>query len=273
MDNLFNYFMDVLPVFVCVVDAETKAPTYYNKLAAECLGAMSDEKKQDFIQDVLKHESFMKYCESCSKSERGRWLLIKNKTVRWQDDKEYILIVGSDHSASIFNEENLTIAAYTDPLTGIYNRQIGLEMLAKFINELKIDSPVFTMCFMDLDDLKYVNDKHGHSAGDKYIKTVVDLIKQSIRQSDVFARIGGDEFLVLFPKCKSEVVISIIQEAAKSLAAINDSNTPKTYYSISYGILEVNDKDDSDMEALLAEASALMYKMKDEYKMMRVLPD
>ena len=273
MDDYFNYFMDILPVFICIADAETKAPVYYNKLAAECFENMPEEKSIDFVRDVIKLESLIKFCENSCDSERGRWYLMVNKTIKWLDGQDRILIVGSDHSRSIFEEENLTVAAYTDALTGIYNRQIGLEMLTKFINELKIGAPAFTMCFVDLDDLKYVNDRYGHSAGDLYIETIVKLIKQSIRQSDVFARMGGDEFLVIFPKCKSEVVVSIMKEVSKMLDGINENNDPKTYYSISYGVLEVGPEDGLDMEALLAEAGALMYKMKAEYKMMRILPD
>lgn len=272
MENYFDYFVDTLPVFICVADAETKAPVFYNKLAAECLGNMPDDKRIDFVSDVIRLDTLIKYCENSCDSKRGRWFHMVNTTCVWTDNRECILIVGTDHSKTIFNEENLTVAAYTDTLTGIYNRQMGFEMLTKFANELKIGAPPFTMCFVDLDDLKYVNDQNGHSAGDLYITTVVDLIKQSIRQTDVFARMGGDEFLVLFPKCKSEVVVSIMKEVSKMLEAINSNNNPITYYSISYGVLEVGPEENYDVEALLAESGAMMYKMKAEYKMMRILP-
>ena len=273
MDNYLKYFMDSLPIFLCVADIETKTPIYYNKLAGECLANMLEEKRTEFVQDVIMHSSIIKYCENSCEMGRGRWFYMEKEIVKWHDGNDRILIIGTDHSKSISNEELLTVAAYTDSLTGIYNRKIGMEMLAKFVNELEIGAPAFTVCFLDIDDLKYVNDRFGHNAGDLYITTVTDLVKQSIRKSDVFARMGGDEFLVIFPKCPERVVTSIMGEVSKMLSAINEGNNPKTHYSISYGILEVSSEDDHDVESLLAESGALMYKMKGEYKMMRVLPD
>lgn len=272
MDKFFHNFLDALPVFLCVADAETKAPVYYNKLAAECLGNMTYEQRFDFIRDVIQLDSLMKFCENTRDTERGRWYYMETRLSEWHDGRKCILIVGTDYSQTVSSEEDWAVAAYTDHLTGLYNRQIGLDMLARFVNELKVGSPTFTMSFVDIDDLKYVNDNFGHSAGDTYILTVVDLIKKATRQSDVFARMGGDEFLLIFPKCTAEVVESILNEASKTLLKINESNKPRTYYSISYGILEVSPEDGRDMEALLAAAGANMYKMKGEYKKTRVLP-
>ena len=272
MSNFFHNFLDELPVFLCVVNAETKTPIYFNKLAAECLGNMTYENRVEFIREIIRLDSSLKYCENTRDTERGRWYRMETHLCEWLDEQKSILILGTDHSTVVSNEEDWVVAAYTDHLTGLYNRQIGLEMLAKFVNELKHGSPPFTMSFVDIDDLKYVNDNFGHSAGDKYILTVVDLIKKSIRQSDIFARMGGDEFLLIFPKCTAEVIESILSEVSKTLKIINEDNEPRTYYSISYGILEVNPEDDIDMEVLLATAGDNMYNMKREYKKTRILP-
>ena len=273
MDKFFYNFLDTLPVFICVADEETKLPVYYNKLAAECLENMSEPDRVDFVKDAISLESLLKYCENTNNSERGYWFNLENTMCEWIDGKQRILISGADYSKSITNEELLTVANFTDGLTGIYNRKIGLEMLAKFVNELEIGAPPFTMCFVDLNDLKYVNDKRGHQAGDQYLITVADIIKGSIRQSDVFARLGGDEFLVIFPKCTYDVAAKIFEEVSKLLDAVNNENQPRTYYSISYGVLEVGPSDGLNMEALLAEAGAIMYKMKSEYKAIRTLPN
>lgn len=273
MDNFFFYFMDKMPIFICVADKDTKIPVYYNKIAAECIENLSDDKKIVFVNDVISLDSLIKYCETTSDVEKGRWYSMENTICNWIDGKERLLIIGSDHSKSISTEELMTIANYTDGLTGIYNRKIGLEMLAKFTNELKIGAPAFTICFIDLNDLKYVNDKNGHNAGDQYILTVVNLIKQSVRQSDVFARMGGDEFLIIFPKCTSDVVTKILEDVSKLLDAVNNSNDPRTYYSISYGVLEVGPDIDKDMETLLSDAGSIMYRMKSDYKTNRILPE
>lgn len=272
MDKFFFSFLDTLPIFLCVADEVTKLPVYYNKLAAECLENMTDEKRIEFIREMNQKDS-LKYCTKTTEQERGKWYNMESMTCQWLDGKQCILIMGVDHSKTILLEENSTVEANTDFLTGIDNRQLGLKMLEKFVNEKKKkDAPPFTMCFLDLDDLKYINDRYGHSAGDLYVLTVVDLVKQSIRQSDVFARMGGDEFLVIFPKCRIEIVTSILKEVDKLLDAVNKNNDPVTQYSISYGVLEIGPEDTRSMETLLADASAEMYKMKGEYKKTRILP-
>lgn len=273
-DNLnifFNYLLDSTPFLICVVDQTTKELVYSNEVAVGCFQLMTDAQTKSFIVDTIKTGPSIKFFESTQESENGRWFYINHQNIKWHDGSDCILITGADHSQSITNEQLLTIAAYTDSLTGIYNRKIGLEMLSKFINELKADSPPFTVCFLDLDDLKHVNDKYGHNAGDQYIITVADLVKQSIRKSDVFARMGGDEFLVIFPKCEEAIVSNIMLEVDNMLNTLNESSSQQQNYSISYGIVQVNVTDEYNIESLLSDAGALMYKMKGEYKMMRVL--
>jgi diguanylate cyclase (GGDEF)-like protein len=89
--------------------------------------------------------------------------------------------------------ERLTLLAITDPLTGLYNRR-GLDLL---FQEHR-DKPMALLA-VDIDDFKSVNDAHGHSAGDAMLKEVADTLRQSVRASDIIARIGGDEFLILLP--------------------------------------------------------------------------
>jgi diguanylate cyclase (GGDEF)-like protein len=267
VEGLFVAFLDALPIFLCVADRETKAPIYCNPIAAECLGEKSDTQKVAFVQDVMRHNNMMKYCDTELEDERGRWFFMEYRECVWLNEQRCILITGADHSHSVTNEELLTVADYTDGMTGICNRKMGLEMLTKFVNEMKIGASPFTLCFLDLDDLKYINDNFGHSAGDQYIYTVVDVIKRSVRLSDIFARMGGDEFLIIFPKCGRHVVDNILQNVTKSLALLNSANRPRTCYSISYGILEVDAE-----EAERGVEELLMYQMKGEYKKTRVLP-
>ena len=88
----------------------------------------------------------------------------------------------------------LSDIAYRDALTGLFNRRYFLSGLAEAIDEKR----PFSLCSMDMDGLKYVNDTLGHAAGDEYINGVVRLISASLRRDDLFARMGGDEFSVLF---------------------------------------------------------------------------
>ena len=274
MDNFFYHFMDTMPVFVCVADKNTKAPVYYNFLAADCLGNLSESERIDFIKDVLKSEDPLRYYECNKGAGSGYWFYMDHRPCTWMNGDDCILITGTDHSRSVTIEDLLKVESFTDSLTGIFNRSIGLDMLTKVMNELKAGTmPYFTISYFDLNDLEYVNDRMGSSEGDKYILTVAELVKKSIRNSDIFARMGGDEFMLIFPKCKIDVVTSALHEVSKMLDEVNNNSKPRTYYSISYGILEVEENTDKTVDSLLSSAIDLMQMMKNDYKELRTLPN
>ena len=98
------------------------------------------------------------------------------------------------------DEKRLSDLAYKDTFTGIFNRRYLLENMERL---LKIGA-AFSFCYIDINHLKLVNDTYGHAEGDKYIMSIVNLIKDGIRETDIFARIGGDEFVVLLLKCPKD---------------------------------------------------------------------
>ena len=120
-----------------------------------------------------------------------------------------------DISARRRDEEILRRRATLDALTGVYNRSRFDEELAKYAAQA---SPHATadpaaVFMIDLDGLKQINDRHGHIAGDAYLKTVADTISRRLRLSDVVARIGGDEFAVLLP----HTTVAHAQQLAQTL--------------------------------------------------------
>jgi len=125
----------------------------------------------------------------------------------------------------------------------------------------------FTVCFIDLNGLKEINDNYGHLNGDFFIITVVDVIKRAVRQTDIFARMGGDEFLILFPQCHYPVVENIMNNVTKNLDSFNATDTREEKYSISYGILEVRPETVAlDPQLILNTVDQRMYTMKDAYR-------
>ena len=86
------------------------------------------------------------------------------------------------------DEKRLSDLAYKDTFTGIFNRRYLLENMERL---LKIGA-TFSFCYIDINHLKMVNDTYGHAEGDKYIMSIVDLIKDGIRETDIFSRIGVD---------------------------------------------------------------------------------
>lgn len=138
-----------------------------------------------------------------------------------------------------------------DPLTGVLNRRGGFLVFDKIINLEKRNKSNLCLAYVDLDDLKVVNDTQGHKAGDNLLKTFTIKLQQSIRKSDVICRVGGDEFIVLFPDC--------LQKEAESLIARISGNQEMLF---SYGVACAEANDDLVVEDLINKADEHMYNMK-----------
>ena len=188
-----------------------------------------------------------------------RFYAITTGKMKWQGEWAYVTIVQEVTEARV-KEEQLRAEAYQDMLTRIGNR-FYLKEKAEEI--LKTGEPV-SVCYCDLDHLKYINDTFGHQEGDAYIRFFVRIVNENIREEDIFARIGGDEFCILMRDCAGE-------DAKKRLADIQKQFVlrEKTNYarSFSCGIVGVpRNHDKVDLDTLLHEADEVMYDQKREHK-------
>ncbi|MGA8145629.1 MAG: GGDEF domain-containing protein [Candidatus Acidiferrales bacterium] len=100
--------------------------------------------------------------------------------------------------------------AALDQLTGLYNRRSGEQRLAQEISRAQRHGRPLTVLLLDLNELKAVNDRHGHAAGDLLIKGFADRLQRAIRGSDLAVRLGGDEFMALLPECRAEEVRHVL---------------------------------------------------------------
>ncbi|MHC8306436.1 sensor domain-containing diguanylate cyclase [Pseudomonas sp. PB3P13] len=96
-------------------------------------------------------------------------------------------------------EEELRALSITDSLTGIYNRRYFQERLSTEMARVERGGGQLSVIMLDIDHFKRINDLHGHAVGDKVLQTVCDRIGHRLRRSDVFCRLGGEEFMVLCP--------------------------------------------------------------------------
>ncbi len=100
--------------------------------------------------------------------------------------------------------------AALDQLTGLYNRRSGEQRLAQEISRAQRHGRPLTVLLLDLNELKAINDRHGHAAGDLVIKGFADRLQRAIRGSDLAVRLGGDEFMALLPECRSDEVRHVL---------------------------------------------------------------
>lgn len=120
----------------------------------------------------------------------------------------------ADQIQSLAKVETLTAEVYKlaalDQLTGLYNRRSGEQRLAEEISRALRHGRPLTVLLIDLDNLKQINDRLGHAAGDFLLKQFADRLQRAIRGSDLAARLGGDEFMVLLPECRVEEVKHVL---------------------------------------------------------------
>ena len=102
-----------------------------------------------------------------------------------------------------------------DPLTELHNRRSAEVYFEKLITDSSAIPTVF--CLIDIDDFKFVNDTYGHDAGDIALTTVAGILRKNTRQTDLVCRWGGEEFLVVLPKCNMEVGHRILEKIRKSV--------------------------------------------------------
>ena len=143
-------------------------------------------------------------------------------------------------------------------LTGIYNRLKFSELLSDEISRATRYGAPLSLIMLDIDHFKAVNDTHGHNAGDAVIKEVARLVSSDIRQSDSFARWGGEEFMLLAPNARCENAVSL----AEKLCAIIGGNEFEggVRVTCSFGVAEF--RPDDTLESFTRRADEAMYRAK-----------
>lgn len=158
------------------------------------------------------------------------------KSVKIVQFKEKSDSLEFEKNKNFIDKKNLETKLYKDSLACCYNRKFIMSYL-KNLEKNNIHN--FTILFIDVDKLKFVNDTFGHNEGDKYIVEVSNCVKNAITENDIVARIGGDEFLVVLNYIEEESIINILNKIKTNVDYIN-SITPKYLVSISIGYVIVN---------------------------------
>lgn len=193
------------------------------------------------------------------------WLEFTFSAVRDRKDRltDYILVV-DDISRHRNQMEKLSYEASHDALTGAINRREFLNRLSVCLESAWHDHSRHSLCFIDLDLFKDINDTYGHQAGDDCLIELCSIIRSQLRQGDILARLGGDEFALILTHCPVDVAQRLAEELRRSVAAFSFHSGNHTFnLTLSIGVTEVRG-DLGGPESVMAAADQACYGAKEQ---------
>lgn len=190
------------------------------------------------------------------------WVLSKGKVTERDPQRQPLRVCGTHLDISVHKslEEELRQLAATDPLTGAFNRRYFLQSVNKEISRAQRYERPLALIMSDIDHFKQINDIFGHERGDEALREIAARVQQRLRQTDVFARWGGEEFLILAVETTLPQAVAL---AETLLAALRDvSLTGIGPITASFGVSHY--RCGETLDQWLQRVDRLMYQAKSE---------
>lgn len=159
-------------------------------------------------------------------------------------------------------QRRLEDLSLTDELTGLNNRRGFLTLARDRLRLSRRNDEKMLVLFADMDGLKQINDTHGHAAGSEAIRLISDILRASLRDSDVLARWGGDEFVALLANTTGEKCDKMIARLRESLTKFNETSGLPYPLDVSIGTQAIEPDSDTPLDELIAAADEEMYQNK-----------
>ncbi|MFY9175522.1 MAG: diguanylate cyclase [Peptococcia bacterium] len=175
---------------------------------------------------------------------------------------EIIEVLNNEIMERTKTEQKLRLYATTDIMTGLANRFNCMDTLKQQMAMAQINDQPLTICFVDVDNLKDVNDHYGHAVGDDLIINIGNILKSQVRKSDTVGRIGGDEFLIIFPQCTREEAEKLWNRIEEKITEFNQTTDKPYKISVSHGFAENEPGRETTAQKLIELADMEMYQVK-----------
>ncbi|MBS1155256.1 MAG: diguanylate cyclase/phosphodiesterase with and sensor(s) [Proteobacteria bacterium] len=176
--------------------------------------------------------------------------------------RQYVALF-SDVTSLKAHERELEHIAHYDALTTLPNRVLLADRLRQAMAQITRRGQQLAVVFLDLDGFKAVNDRHGHEAGDQLLIALAKRIKQTLREGDTLARIGGDEFVAVLPDlADTEAAVSILNRMLVAAAEPVPFGDLTLHVSASLGVTYYPQAEEVDADQLLRQADQAMYQAK-----------
>lgn len=181
--------------------------------------------------------------------------------IEWLGDTAYLASL-RDVTERKKKEERLYSLSITDDLTGLYNRRGFFSLAERHVNTLDETDKGFLILFIDLDGLKEINDTLGHLIGSQSLVDTAEVLRETFRDSDIKARFGGDEFVILVKETSENGADLIKRRLRKNIDSFNKSETRPYALSMSVGAAHYNPSKPATLKELVDNADRLMYEDK-----------
>jgi diguanylate cyclase (GGDEF)-like protein len=184
-----------------------------------------------------------------------------------QESASFLRSIGNVLGAAVERraaEERLAYLARYDSLTGLANRELFRDQLAKSLKDARRDDCLVGILYIDLDGFKNVNDSHGHDIGDRLLTLVAERLQSCVRHGDTVGRLGGDEFAIVIARmAEADDADLVAAQVVEQLARPFDLDGRETLITASIGI-SIYPIDGTDANVLLKNADTAMYQGKEQ---------
>jgi diguanylate cyclase (GGDEF)-like protein/PAS domain S-box-containing protein len=250
---------------------------YSNKMFEKLIGYSSKELQSKKFEELVDASDLENFNENLYKMESQHKayrelelkLITKNKKEIWvrlkasfiiNNNKKLCLSIVTDIYHERLEISNLTRLAYYDTLTGIYNRRKFDDLMLSEFKRSKRYKRDLCGLFLDIDHFKKVNDTYGHDVGDIVLQELAKSIQTHVRETDIFARWGGEEFIILLPETNKEEAFILAENIRNEVGNFNF--TKAGHITISIGITQL--KDQEQQKSFIKRLDKAMYKAKQE---------
>ena len=255
--QVWNRFMEEL--------TGLRAPDVIGKRAADFFPALGEQPIEDVLGRALEGEtvSLAETTYIVPGTDRQGWISVSYRPQH--DDKGNVTaVIGHvrDLTEKKRAEQQMEYQSYHDALTGLANRRLFQEHLTLAIALAQRKRRPVVVLFLDLDHFKVINDSLGHTLGDALLREIATRLRTSVREGDVVARVGGDEFTIVLQELeKKEDAAAMAQRVLRIIAEPIDIDGQRLYLTASIGMAVYPD-DGEDAETLVKNADNAMYRAK-----------
>jgi diguanylate cyclase (GGDEF)-like protein/PAS domain S-box-containing protein len=188
--------------------------------------------------------------------EKGQGIFNKKGELQWLDGAIF------DVTSQKQFEEKLRALSLEDDLTKLHNRRSFMILAEQAMKVAKRRKAVLSVLFIDLDNMKWINDTQGHQEGDKALVALAKILRRNFRESDVIARYGGDEFVILATGLTEANISKLQNRLNKKIDKYNEKKKHSYNLSVSIGISQCGPEQFLSIEKLIKKADNSMYVQK-----------